>query len=172
MKTLSTLTLLILAAFATSGCGGGATPAEATEHPGEKPLALSFELVIEGIELAVPVIGVSGLGTETVVVDRPDGNEETPDKSPGATSASNIVLERGYTATDDFWEWRKEIEGGTVVRRSGSLTVRNAAGDTVATYNLIDAWPTSWNVGPVTTLSDQLTESITLVCERIQRVVR
>ena len=114
MKATPMLLLVVLTAFGTTGCGGGSTPAHAAELPDGQPVKLRFEVVIDGIELAVPVIGISGLGTETQVVDTGDSDDRTPDKSAGKTSASNITLERGYTATDDLWKWRQEVEDGTV----------------------------------------------------------
>ena len=39
-------------------------------------------------------------------------------KKPGRTTYANIVLERGYTATDDLWQWRKNIEDEKIDRRA------------------------------------------------------
>ncbi len=170
MKALPTLWMLILAALGTTGCGGGAATAEAAELPDGETVHLSFELAIDGIKLAVPVVGVSSLGTKTNVLEVRDGDDRTPDKTGGTTSASNIVLERGYTATDDLWEWRREVEAGTIVRRNGTITVKNAKGDTVAKYDFFEAWPSEWNVGLVNTSSKELTETVTIVCESLQRI--
>ena len=68
-------------------------------------------------------------------------------KKPGRTTYANIVLERGYTATDDLWNWRKNIEDGRIDRRAGSVIVLDQDGTTeVARYNFYEAWPCKWNV--------------------------
>ena len=61
---------------------------------------------------------MSGMTSETEVIEFKQGNDMVVRKKPGRTTYSNIVLERGYTATDDLWQWRKNIEDGVIDRRA------------------------------------------------------
>ena len=45
-----------------------------------------------------------------------------------------------------------------------------AADQPVVTYNFFECWPSKWTVSDLQTTSGMVTETITLVCESIQRV--
>ena len=98
--------------------------------------AYHFLLEIQGIigDTKVIVGGfktVSGMDSETEIIEFKQGNDMVVRKKPGRTTYANIVLERGYTATDDLWQWRKNIEDGKIDR-----------------YQIIT--PTAWNASPGT----------------------
>ena len=85
-----------------------------------------FLLEIQGVINDNKVIvggfkSVSGMDSETEIVEFKQGNDIVVRKKPGRTTYNNIVLERGYTATDDLWQWRKNIEDGKIDRRAGSI---------------------------------------------------
>jgi phage tail-like protein len=89
--------------------------------------AYNFLLEISGVTAnSKTIIGgfksVSGMDSETEVIEFKQGNDHVIRKKPGRTTYANIVLERGYTATDDLWKWRKNIEDGIIDRRSGTIT--------------------------------------------------
>ena len=114
--------------------------------------AYHFLLEIQGVVNDTRVIvggfkSVSGMDSETEIVEFKQGNDKVVRKKPGRTTYSNIVLERGYTATDDLWNWRKNIEDGQIDRRSGSVIILDQDGETeVARYNFFEAWPCKWYV--------------------------
>jgi len=101
--------------------------------------AYHFLLEIQGIIKDTKIIvggfkTVSGMDSETEVIEFKQGNDMVVRKKPGRTTYANIVLERGYTSTDDLWQWRKNIEDGKIDRpraRSSSstrtATLRSAA---------------------------------------------
>ena len=96
---------------------------------------------VEIAEGSFPFDVMVGLGTETEVVEvRPDDLSVIL-KRPGRTRWSDIVLERGYTATDDLWKWRRQIETGITDLRPMSIRIDDAAGNPVATWNFENAWP-------------------------------
>src|SRR5690242_2350474 len=66
---------------------------------------------------------MSGMDSETEIVEFKQGNDKVVRKKPGRTTYANIVLERGFTASDDLWNWRKNIEDGVIDRRSGTITI-------------------------------------------------
>jgi phage tail-like protein len=70
--------------------------------------AYYFLLEIQGIINDNKIIvggfkSVSGMDSEIEIVEFKQGNDMVVCKKPGRTTYANIVLERGYTATDDLW---------------------------------------------------------------------
>ena len=90
---------------------------------------------------------VSGMASETEIIEFKQGNDKVVRKKPGRTTYSNIVLERGYTSTDTLFRWRKNIEDGLIDRRAGTLIIMDNDGETVISrYNFFEGWPCKWEV--------------------------
>ena len=135
-----------------------------------------FLLEIQGVISDSKVIvggfkSVSGMDSETEIVEFKQGNDMVVRKKPGRTTYANIILERGYTATDDLWNWRKNIEDGRIDRRAGSVIVLDQDGTTeVARYNFYEAWPCKWNVPELDSDSSAMAiEKIELAVEKVER---
>jgi len=91
---------------------------------------------------------VSGLTTETTVIEYREGNERaTTRKIPGLTKYSNIVLKRGITKDRSLWNWRKTVIDGATLRTSGSIILLDESRQEVARWNFREAWPCKWE-GP------------------------
>ncbi|MBM4364761.1 MAG: phage tail protein [Deltaproteobacteria bacterium] len=136
----------------------------------------NFLLEIQGIVNDNKIIvggfkSVSGMDSETEIVEFKQGNDLVVRKKPGRTTYANIVLERGYTATDDLWTWRKNIEDGKIDRRSGSVIVLDQDGTTeVARYNFYEGWPCKWNVPDMNSDSSAMAiEKIEIAVEKVER---
>ena len=114
---------------------------------------------------------MSGMDSNTEVIEFKQGNDLVVRKKPGRTTYSNIVLERGFTATDDLWLWRKNIEDGVIDRRSGTITVLDQDGSTiVAQYNFYEAWPCKWYVPELDSdQSGMAIEKIEIAVEKCER---
>jgi phage tail-like protein len=114
---------------------------------------------------------VSGMDSETEVIEFKQGNDMVVRKKPGRTTFANIVLERGYTATDDLWLWRKNIEDGVIDRRSGSIIILDQDGQTeVARYNFFEGWPCKWYVPDMDSDSSSMAiEKIEIAVEKVER---
>ena len=138
--------------------------------------ASHFLLEIQGVVNDTRVIvggfkSVSGMDSETEIVEFKQGNDKVVRKKPGRTTYSNIVLERGYTATDDLWNWRKNIEDGQIDRRSGSVIILDQDGETeVARYNFFEAWPCKWYVPDMDSdTSGMAIEKLEIAVEKVER---
>lgn len=139
--------------------------------------AYNFLLEVSGITKGMKVIiggfkSVSGLESETEIIEFKQGNDKVVRKKPGRTTYSNITLERGFTATDDLWLWRKNIEDGLIDRRSGTLTVLDQDLKTiVAQYNFYEAWVSKWTVPEMDSDSSAMAiEKIEMAVEKVERV--
>ncbi len=135
-----------------------------------------FLLEIQGIIGDARVIvggfkSVSGMDSETEIIEFKQGNDMVVRKKPGRTTYANIVLERGYTATDDLWQWRKNIEDGKIDRRSGSIIILDNDGQTeVARYNFYEGWPCKWYVPDMDAdKSSMAIEKVEIAVEKIER---
>ena len=135
-----------------------------------------FLLEIQGIINDNKIIvggfkSVAGMDSETEIVEFKQGNDMVVRKKPGRTTYANIVLERGYTATDDLWQWRKNIEDGKIDRRAGSVIILDQDGTSeVARYNFYEAWPCKWNVPDLDSDSSSMAiEKIELAVEKVER---
>jgi phage tail-like protein len=138
--------------------------------------AYNFLLEISGVvDDTSTIVGgfksVSGMDSETEVIEFKQGNDLVVRKKPGRTTYANIVLERGYTATDDLWDWRLNIEEGTIDRRSGSIIILDQDGTTeVARYNFYEGWPCKWYVPDMDSDSSGMAiEKIEIAVEKIER---
>ena len=138
--------------------------------------AYHFLLEIQGVVNDTRVIvggfkSVSGMDSETEIVEFKQGNDKVVRKKPGRTTYSNIVLERGYTATDDLWNWRKNIEDGQIDRRSGAVIILDQDGETeVARYNFFEAWPCKWYVPDMDSdTSGMAIEKLEIAVEKVER---
>jgi phage tail-like protein len=138
--------------------------------------AYNFLLEVTGITQDTKIVvggfkSVAGMDSETEIVEFKQGNDTIVRKKPGRTTYANITLERGYTATDDLWEWRKNIEDGKIDRRSGSVIILDQDGATeVARYNFYEAWPCKWYVPDMSADSSAMAiEKVEIACERVER---
>jgi phage tail-like protein len=138
--------------------------------------AYNFLLEVQGIISDNKIIvggfkSMSGMDSETEIVEFKQGNDTVVRKKPGRTTYANIVLERGYTATDDLWTWRQNIENGKIDRRSGSIIILDQDGQTeVARYNFYEGWPCKWYVPDMSADSSAMAiEKIEIAVEKVER---
>jgi len=129
----------------------------------------NFHLELEGLT-AGTFRNVEGLDSETEIIEYQDGDDLVLRKRPGRTKYSNIVLKRGYVASDELWTWRKKVMDGTVERKSGSVILCNDSGEPIMRYNFFEAWPVKWKGFTLDGKgTDSVVEEIELVIERLER---
>lgn len=91
---------------------------------------------------------VSGLTTETAVIEYREGSDRTPPrKLPGLTKFSNLVLKSGLTKDRSLWDWRKTVMDGAVRRANVSVILLDDSRQPVMRWNFREAWPCKWE-GP------------------------
>lgn len=107
-----------------------------------------FSLVIDKTEIA-HFSECSGLKTTATVFEIEEGGlNGITHKRPGQSRWENIVLRYATNASMDLLTWRDTwLQDGFTQRKSGSIIVRDMAGNPVRTYNFTRAWPVSWE-GP------------------------
>ena len=129
----------------------------------------NFKIEIEGVTVA-GFRNVEGLDSETEVVEYQDGDDMYLRKRPGRTKFSNIVLKRGYVATEELWEWRKKVMDGVVERKSGSVILCDDTNEPICRYNFFEAWPCKWKGFTLDGKgTDAMVEEMEICVERIER---
>jgi phage tail-like protein len=103
----------------------------------------NFRVEIEGVTQGA-FQSIDGLEANVEVVEFQDGDDLMLHKRPGRVSYSNIVLRRGYTASEELWQWMKATLDGTVERKAGSVILAADDGSEILRYNFFEAWPCRW----------------------------
>ncbi|GAA5193551.1 phage tail protein [Rugosimonospora acidiphila] len=113
----------------------------------------------------------SGLGSNQSATEYREGTDKqlSSRKQPGLNTYSDITLSRGFTSDSKLWEWRQKAASGAVERHTISISMLDEAGNAKITWNLFEAWPTSWSGPSLSASSDEIAvEQITLAYERIE----
>ncbi len=88
---------------------------------------------------------VSGLDTETQIIEYRDGNSKqySTVKMPGIAKYSNVTMKRGIFQDDSlFWDWYSQIKMNTIKRQTVVIKLLDESGSPTVTWTLANAWPT------------------------------
>ncbi len=135
--------------------------------------AARFSITVDGYEIA-SFSELSGIRTElktTEFVESGD-NGLIQMHIPASPVLASVVLKRAQTADPQMWAWHEAARFGEMAaaRKSCSLVMFDAANEPVARYHLFNAWPSKIELGTLRAGSgDVLTETITIVCDHLQR---
>ena len=147
-------------------------------------IAQNFFLEIDGAVIS-SLMSVSGLDIEvTVSTSKQSGSGGTQEeiKSLGATTAApELSLTRVApldSPKDKMWMWFNEIRGAGLVatdraakRKNGSIVLYDSSRKEVARFNFFKSWPSKISTDQLSVDStDVVKETITLQCERLERV--
>jgi len=127
-------------------------------------MAVRFTLTIDGVEVAsFPILGEI---TSAIRPPMPD------DPQPGPTSTGLVVLRRPQGRSTELWAWHEAVIMGNMgARRNAEVVAYNGTGMPVARYRLENAWPAKIEIGALkASASEVIMESVTIVCDHIQRV--
>jgi phage tail-like protein len=124
--------------------------------------AARFAITIDGVEIAT----FSELQGITTTVDVVEGSLET------FNVEGLVSLGRPLTTDLTLAKWHEEaVANGPRIRKNMVLLVRGPNGAPVARYHLENAWPAKIEIGAMKVgASKVLMETVTLTCERIERV--
>jgi phage tail-like protein len=144
------------------------------QQPNDALTAARFSITIDGYEIA-SFSELSGITTEVEAVDFLESGDKDVifKKLPGRRKPPNVVLKRGKNASMELWAWHEAVLLGDIVaaRKSCSLVMYNYDGKPVSRYHLEHAWPAKLEIGALKAgASEVLMETVTIVCESIQRV--
>ena len=131
----------------------------------------NFRVEIDGITVA-SFSEVSGLSSETEVIEYRNGDTGEVQLLPGQTHFGPVTLSRGVTNNMELWNWRQDIVDGKLDRKNLSIILLDTKHTEVARWNLMNAWPSKISLGDLNAGSNEvLLESLVLVHEGMVRVV-
>ena len=176
MKSRTLLAVVLGGALLAAAAIGAWTSASQGATPGDDPLtAARFELTIDGASIGAfsDLAGIaSGVDADDVEYINRDGTVTL--KLPGKRTPPTVTLKRGLTRNLELSAWHELVMLGDIAaaRKNVVLTMYNTEGVPVARFNLTNAWPTKLEIGGLKAAdgSSALIETVTLVCERLQRV--
>lgn len=136
--------------------------------------ATRFALTIDGTEIA-SFSELAGITSEVAPTVYMTGTDKATvlKKLPGARKPPTLVLKRGLTGGMELFAWHQAVLNGDVnaARKNCTLTMYNSAGEPVAKYFLLNAWPFKLEIGGLKAGSSEvLFETLYLTAERVQRV--
>lgn len=124
--------------------------------------AARFSITIDGYEIASfsELAGIAtSAGTPSLVLKRGRPARRTTSKRPSSL---------------DMWSWHEaaRMSGGRDGRKSGTVVAYDRDGKPVARWNFTNGWPAKVAWGGPGGRDRQHVETVTIVCERIERVSR
>jgi phage tail-like protein len=136
--------------------------------------ASRFALTIDGQEIA-SFNELTELTSEVEPVELMESTDKELilKKLPGKAKPATVTLSRSMTSSMDLWAWHEAVLQGNIAaaRKSATLVMYSPDGKAVARYHLEQAWPSKLEVAPPETgAKAALRETVTIVCEHIQRV--
>jgi phage tail-like protein len=143
-------------------------------QPSDALTAARFSITIDGYEIA-SFAELLGITTEVEPVELMESTDKAVvlKKLPGKAKPPTLTLKRGKNTSMELWAWHEAVLNGDIVaaRKSCSLVMYSTDGKPVARYHLEHAWPSKLEIGALKAgASEVLMETVTLVCEHIQRV--
>ena len=155
------LTVAAVGAWTATSLGAAAPPDDVT--------AARFSLVADGHEIAA-FAELQGITSEyDIDFIESDGRRlAVPGKRPPPT----VTLKRGMTSDLELAAWHElAMSDWSSARKNASLVMYDATGTPVARYHLENAWPAKLEIGSLRVGSSSVVmETVTLVCDRLQRV--
>ena len=136
--------------------------------------AARFSITVDGYEIA-SFSELQGIRTEIRTVEFIESGERglVQMNLPANPVLATLQLKRAQTSDPQLWAWHEAARFGEMgaARKSCSLVMYDASGKPVARYHLENAWPSKIELGALRAGSSEvLTETVTIVCDHLQRV--
>ena len=115
--------------------------------------ATGNELEGEGT-IAQSFVKVSGVDSESEIVEYMQGTDYSVSTSPGRVKFANVTLDRVYKGPDALYHWRRQVEQGSLVRKNikiemltlNSFTTVDGESTCIRSIILDRAWPCKWTM--------------------------
>jgi len=139
-------------------------PAPRPARPLPKP---KFLVTVGDVEIP-GFTEVTGMDLTTEVIDYREGNTENKlTRQPGLTKYAPVVMKRGLDHRLDISDWARTRPDLDDFRRTVIIRVSGPVRETGPTFKLSECWPSKYT--PMEVHPDGLRESITIVCDDVQR---
>ena len=117
-----------------------------TGTQGDFNLSNRFSCEIDGV-LVAGVNTIDGIDSETDIVDYKDGEDGTMHTRPGNHKPGKMTIQKDWSNTMEWYNWRQTVMNGKVERKSISVIFHNDAGEEAGRMNFFSCWASKWS-GP------------------------
>lgn len=129
---------------------------------------VSFMVEIDGLDTN-GFFAVSFPKSRVEVIAYREGISRRTRYLPGRLVHDRLVLQRAAAPDSDLHAWWQETVAGVVQRRSISLVLLDAAGQHQQRWNVVAAWPASYDVTDLSALgNDIVLETLEIVVEGVE----
>lgn len=131
-----------------------------------------YKVEIDGLE-AGGFSEATGFDASIDVIEYREGDmtAETPMKVAGLKKYGNITLKQGLTDSRVMYDWLAAGVNGEVQRKTVTLTLLNETQAPVASWQIINAWPTKYTAPDFNaTASEIAIETVEIAHEGMTRV--
>ena len=119
---------------------------------------------IDGVDVG----GFNEVSAPDLSTDSEVYQEEESYKQPGSSRYGNLILKNGGSSSTFFYDWMREVEGGTVNRRNITIVLVDDTMFEVASLLIKDAYPISYNgIDSNATSSEMTIDTIVLAHDGI-----
>lgn len=131
----------------------------------------NYEVTIDGKSVG----GFSEVSAPDISADPIEYREgnfatNTVGKQPGLIKYGNITLKWGMTESTDLYDWMKEVEGGTINRKTVVISLHDDQQNEIAKWTAISAWPTKYTAPDFNATSNEVAvETLELAHEGLTR---
>lgn len=130
----------------------------------------NFEVNIEGMQ-AKQFSEVDGLNISIESLPYQEGAMHVQQSKKGRTRYDDIILRRRFDGDKELIEWLQECSQKKVVKRSGSIILKDDDQQEVLRFNFTGGWPTSWKAPQFSTKqtdNDVAMETVSLSVETLE----
>jgi phage tail-like protein len=131
----------------------------------------NYDLQIDGASVG----GFSEISAPAITIEPIEYREgnfavNTAGKQPGLVKYDNITLKWGITTSNVLYEWAKEVENGTINRKTVVISLQDDQHKEIAKWTAINAWPTKYTAPDVNATANEVAvEQLELVHEGVTR---
>ncbi len=131
----------------------------------------NYEVTIDGKTVG----GFSEVSAPDITADPIEYREgnfsvNTVGKQPGLVKYGNITLKWGMTSSTELYSWMKEVEGGTINRKTVVISLLDDTHAEIAKWTVISAWPTKYTAPDFNATSNEVAvETLELAHEGVTR---
>lgn len=131
----------------------------------------NYDLQIDGSSVG----GFSEISAPDITIEPIEYREgnfsvNTAGKQPGLVKYGNITLKWGTVSGHTLYDWAKEVENGTITRKTVVISLQDDLHKEIAKWTAISAWPTKYTAPDMNATSNEVAvEQLELVHEGITR---
>lgn len=104
-----------------------------------------FKVEVDGVLLA-NVLSVEQVGLSVDSIEYQSGDDNIVRALPGVGRPNNVIITGFLTRDTSMENWIREVYNGKDIRKDITVTILNPKGEGLRTFDLIDCFPTRYEI--------------------------